>query len=341
MRGSLAATALAATFFAIHPAAPQAPAAHESVAAINELHLFAAIKALAADSMEGRKADTPGGDRARAFLLKELTSIGVQPLVPGYTTQFTGRSYFNETSPVPYGKGRPKIPGQPVYNYFVHGTNVLGVVRGTEHPSRYIVVSAHYDHLGAADGRIWNGADDNASGSAGILAIAEWTVTHPPKNSIIFAWFDGEEEGLLGSKAFVDKPPVPRDSIIADVNLDMISRSVTGELFATGVRAWPVMGPLVDSVAALGLVTVRRGHDEPGREDVTNRSDQAPFNDRKIPYVFFNVAEHADYHQPTDRVERIQPGFYFNSVVTAAELLRRLDASLDDVAIVRRGHGRV
>lgn len=330
----LVVTALAAMLVAICPAAAQTPAARDSVADISESHLFAAIAALAADSMEGRKAGTPGGDRARAFLVKKLTSMGVGPLVPSYTTQFNARSQFNEKSPVPYGEGRP-ANGIRVANYRVYGTNVLGVVRGTEHPSRYIVVSAHYDHLGTFDGRIWNGADDNASGSAGILAIAEWTVTHPPKSSIIFAWFDGEEEGLLGSQAFVDKPPVPRDSIIADLNLDMISRSVTGELFAVGLRAWPVMGPLVDSVAALGLVKIVRGHDEPGPDDLTNRSDQGPFNDRKIPFVFFGVAEHADYHRTTDRVERIQPEFYLNSVVTAAELLRRLDASLDAIAVVR------
>ncbi|HEY2849789.1 MAG TPA: M28 family peptidase, partial [Gemmatimonadaceae bacterium] len=183
MQMRLAAAALAATFVAIRPATAQAPAAHDSLAAINKAHLFATIAVLAADSMEGRKVGTPGGDRARAFLLKELTRIGVQPLVPGYTTQFTGRSYFNETSPVPYGEGRAKMPGHQVANYHIEGTNVLGVVRGTERPSRYIVVSAHYDHLGSARGRIWNGADDNASGSAGILAIAEWLVTHPPKNS--------------------------------------------------------------------------------------------------------------------------------------------------------------
>ena len=214
---------------------------------------------------------------------------------------------------------------------------MLGIVRGTERQGRIIVVSAHYDHLGMARGQIWNGADDNASGSAGILAIAEWAVAHPPRNSIIFAWFDGEEEGLLGSEAFVARPPVPLDSIVADVNLDMISRNVRGELFAAGAYRWPVMGPFIDSVAALHLVNLRQGHDgRPDDEDYTLRSDMGPFHTHHIPFVHFGVEEHDDYHRPTDRVERIQPEFYYGAVVTAADFIRRLDASLDIVEAARR-----
>lgn len=226
----------------------------------------------------------------------------------------------------------PREPTRPL----VVGTNILGVVRGTEHPSRFIVVSAHYDHLGAVRDQVWNGADDNASGSAGILAMAEWVATHPPKNSIIYAWFDGEEEGMLGSKAFVNSPPVPIDSIIADVNLDMVSRSNQGELYAMGAKPWPVMQGLVDSVAALGLVTVRQGHDEPGNGDLVHRSDAGPFSDKRIPVMQFGVEEHVDYHTPRDRVEGVQSEFYFTSIVTATEFVRRLDASLDLIADVRR-----
>ena len=190
------------------------------------------------------------------------------------------------------------------------GVNLVGLVRGTAHPDRFIVVSAHYDHLGMSSGEIYHGADDNASGTGAILAIAEWTIAHPPLNSIIFAWFDGEEEGLLGSAAFVAHSPVPLGKIEADVNVDMVSRSTKGELYAAGARRYPVMQPLLDSVATLGLVTLRQGHDgETAVDDWTERSDMWPFHDRHIPFIHFGVEEHADYHLPSDEVARIQPGF--------------------------------
>src|ERR1019366_6762747 len=155
-----------------------------------------------------------------------------------------------------------RFPTTPARTYpLVFGHNLVGIVRGSLHPNRYIVVSAHYDHLGVLNGEIYHGADDNASGSAAILSIAEWTIAHPPLNSVIFAWFDAEEEGLLGSAAFVDRPPVPLEKIIADVNLDMISRSVTRELNIVGAHTYPVMQAFVDTVAALGLVRVRQGHE--------------------------------------------------------------------------------
>ncbi len=321
----------------VPPAAPSV--ARDSVPAINRNELFTAIGVLAADSMEGRRAGTPGGARARAYLIRELTRIGVQPLVAGFTYKFSAPSQFPEDAPVPYGNGSGGVVRRkgPVVHRWIDGTDVLGIVRGTERQGRIIVVSAHYDHLGMARGEIWNGADDNASGSAGILAIAEWVVRHPPKNSIIFAWFDGEEEGLLGSEAFVARPPVPLDSIVADVNLDMVSRNTRGELFAVGAYRWPVMAPFIDSVAALHLVNIRQGHDgRPDEEDYTFRSDMGPFHKNHIPFVHFGVEEHADYHMPTDRVERILPEFYYGAVVTAADFIRRIDASLDIVEAARR-----
>ena len=314
-----------------------------SAPALDEIRLFTNLSALAADSMEGRLAGSPGGNRARAFLTREFARIGLAPLVKGYVIPFSRRSMFPDpvmSAPTPRQTSR--FPTTPARTYpLVFGHNLVGIVRGSLHPNRYIVVSAHYDHLGVLNGEIYHGADDNASGSAAILSIAEWTIAHPPLNSVIFAWFDAEEEGLLGSMAFVDRAPVPLDSIIADVNLDMVSRSSTGELNVVGGIAWPVMQPFIDTVAALGLVSVRQGHEgmpgEPVGADLTNRSDQGPFNRKRIPFVLFSNAEHADYHQPTDEVTRITPDFYYHSAQTAAALLHILDGSLDRVALVRAG----
>lgn len=323
-------------------AAPGAPVKTAPPSVDQDL-LFMSFGVLAADSMEGRLAGAPGGIRARKYLVSMLDQIGVEPLVKGYTMQFSARSQIKDdpnSSPVATqgrpgfmaGKGvRDTHTKETTGNYRgIDGANLLAVVRGTEHPQRYIVVSAHYDHLGPG----FNGADDNASGTAGILAISEWAHSHPPKNSIIFAFFDAEEEGLLGSRALFDHLPVPLDSIILDVNLDMVSRNENGELYAAGTSKWHAERPMLDSVAAMNFVKLRFGHDVPGSgsADWSKRSDMAPFDERHIPWVHFGVEEHADYHRPSDRPEKVQPGFYFNSVLTAASFIRMADASLDVIA---------
>jgi hypothetical protein len=322
--------------------AAQAPARAESVPALDSARLLGDLSILSADSMEGRRVGTPGGARARTFLLHELARIGLQPAVKGFAEEWSFRPPVRETgfpfSVSPRGRNPgapPPLPPPPPPP--IHGVNLMGLVRGTTEPDRYIVVCAHYDHVGVRNGDVYPGADDNASGSAAILAIAEWTLAHPPKNSILFAWFDGEEAGLLGSARFVAHPAVPFEKIAAVVNADMVSRNVRGEIFAAGARQWPVMQPLLDSLQTVALVTVRQGHEgEPTQDDWTHRSDMGPFHDRGIPFVSFDVEEHADYHQPGDTFAHIQPGFYYRSARTIAEFVRLLDASLDPVALVRK-----
>jgi hypothetical protein len=271
---------------------------------LDSARLMSDIAALAADSMEGRKIGTVGGARARAFLVRAFARIGLTPMRGGFAQAFVA-SRAGE----------------------LHGANVVGMIRGAKHADRSLVVSAHYDHLGVRDGVIYNGADDNASGAAAVLAIAEWFKAHPPDHSIVFALFDGEEEGLLGSRAFLGSPPVAIAAVVADVNLDMVSRNVKGELYAAGASVNPAMKPLLDGVAAIAPVTLLLGHDTGfGESNWIQQSDQGPFAARKIPFVYFGVEDHPDYHKPGDKVERIQPGFYYGCARTVAEFVRRLDA---------------
>jgi hypothetical protein len=324
----------------------QAPSRADSVPVLDSARLLGDLSVLAADSMEGRRVGTRGGARARAFMLTEFARAGLSPLRDHFTFEWSARSAMRTTPRILAAPRINRQPGSrppssdpiPVPDPPIFGVNLLGLVRGTVHPDRYIVVSAHYDHLGVEHGSVYHGADDNASGTAAILAIAEWTVAHPPQNSILFAWFDGEESGLVGSTEFVRRPEVPLEKIAADVNVDMVSRNVRGELFAAGARRYPVMQPLVDSLGSVGLVTLRQGHDgDPPADDWTHRSDEGPFSDKGIPFIHFGVEEHRDYHEPTDTFEHIMPGFYYRSVRTIAEFVRLLDRSLDPVAEARRG----
>lgn len=263
---------------------------------------------LAADSMEGRRVGTPGGERARTYLLARLKSIGNPPLQGGdYAMPFTTE-----------GRGGTTIAG----------TNLVSVVKGTRVPDRYIVLSAHYDHVGVRNEQTYPGADDNASGTTAVLAIAAWLKAHPPAHSVIVALWDAEESGLLGSKAFVANPPVPLDRIIANVNLDMVGRNEKGELYAAGTTPNPQLRPLLDATIEVSRVTLKAGHDSGGgHDDWTSQSDHGSFNAKKIPWIYFGVEDHPDYHKPTDFPNRIEPGFFFRSATTVAEFVRRLDAA--------------
>ena len=274
---------------------------------IDSAQLLRDLFALAADSMEGRRIGTPGGARARMYLTARLKQIGVPPLRDSLAVPF-------KTA----GRGGADIAG----------TNLIGVVRGTREPERYIVLSAHYDHVGVRTNQIYPGADDNASGTSAVLAIAAWLKAHPPAHSVIIALFDGEESGLLGAKAFVAAPPIPAERIIANVNLDMVGRNEKGELWAADGMPNPSLRSLIAATMTTAAVKLRPGHDSGGgHEDWTNQSDQGAFNAKGIPWVYFGVEDHPDYHKPTDFPNRIDPSFFFRSASTVADFVRRLDAA--------------
>jgi hypothetical protein len=283
------------------PPTPPAPVAPDSV------RLLADLGVLAHDSMEGRATGTPGGARARAFLERSFTERGLRPFGASYLQSFAFTR--RETA--------------------MEGVNVIGYVRGSAQPDRYIVVTAHYDHLGIRNGLIFNGADDNASGTAALLALASHFTRNPPGHSIIFAAFDAEEMGLQGARAFVANPPVPREAIVLNVNMDMVGRNEANELYVAGTHHYPHLLPVVQAVAERAEVRLIPGHDAPGGppgHDWTGLSDHGAFHAAGIPFLYFGVEDHADYHRPTDQLERIDPGFFNRAVRTVLAVLRAVDA---------------
>jgi len=302
--------ALAALTAACAPAGGQVGTAELAPVAIDSARLLHDISVLAHDSMEGRLVGTPGSARARAFLERQFRERGLRPV--------GGQSFLHEFTFERQGRT-------------IDGVNIVGMVQGTEQPSRYIVVTAHYDHLGVRNGEIYNGADDNASGTAALLAIADWFVRNPPRHGMIFAAFDAEEGGLRGARAFVENPPVPRESIVLNVNMDMVGRNDAGELYVTGTRHYPQLLPFVERVAASAEVTLIPGHDtpEPRRsDDWTGASDHGAFHRAGIPFLYFGVEDHPDYHRPTDEIQGIQPGFYARAVRTILSAIVLLDSEL-------------
>lgn len=276
------------------------------------------VRALSADEMQGRMVDTKGSVRARGWILNRLKQEGVRPLPSGWMQTFNFASADGQGS--------------------VQGVNVMGYVRGRRHPDQFIVVSAHYDHMGVENGQIFNGADDNASGVAGMLDIAHRLRSHAPDHSVIFVALDGEEEGLKGAEAFVARPPVPVERMVLNLNLDMISRLDKGEIYAVGAYQFPALKPALERAAQGSKVTLLFGRDRPvdkGRDNWVALSDQQPFYAAGVPFIFFSVDDHADYHKPSDDPERIPIPFFAAGVQLIADAFWQFDAM--DLAAVRAG----
>jgi len=287
---------------------PDAPRVTSKV--IDADQLLEDVRVLAGDAMEGRGAGTRGGEMARAYIIHRLGDIGVKPLWSSYEQPFD----------LPAGEdGKPR-----------KGSNVVGFVRGKSHPERFIVVTAHYDHLGIRNGKIYNGADDNASGVAAMLQLAAHFSREQPENSMIFAALDAEEIGLVGAHALVKQFQSERRDVALDFNLDMVSHNDKGELYVAGAFRTPALKPYLEQVAKRAPVKLLLGHDRPeqGHDDWTDQSDQYAFHKAGIPWVYFGVEDHKDYHKPTDKFDTITPAFFVRAAETLLDALQMLDRNL-------------
>ena len=192
--------------------------------------------------------------------------------------------------------------------------NVVGVLPGRDPVlrDRYVVVTAHMDHVGVGrpdetGDSIYNGADDDASGTAVLVEVAEALagMETRPRRSVMFVAVSGEEKGLLGSAWFVDHPPVPLESMVANVNLDMVGRNAPDSIVVIG-QEYSSLGPLVRSIAAdnppLGLTV---SEDRWPEERFFFRSDHFSFAAKEIPALFFFAGTHEDYHRPSDELDDI------------------------------------
>lgn len=273
----------------------------------NAAQLLTDIKTLSADDMEGRSAELPSMQKARDYVEKRFRESGIKPIGDDYKQPFDFTLRRSNTK--------------------LNGINFVGKITGKRTPEKYIVITAHYDHDGIKDGEIYNGADDNASGTAALFTIAAYFSKHQPDNSLIFVAFDAEEKGLLGAKHFVANLPIAKESILLNINMDMISRNDKGELYAAGTLPYPQLKPALEKAKKKASVKLLLGHDDPstGRDNWTNQSDQAAFHAAKIPFIYFGVEDHKDYHRPTDDFENIHPGFYVNAVETIIVAIQELD----------------
>jgi peptidase M28-like protein len=218
--------------------------------------------------------------------------------------------------------------------------NVVGVVRGTDRRlnQTYVAFGAHYDHIGVQPpvngDSVANGADDDGSGSMALLAIARRLVAAPARRSALLVWHVGEEKGLLGSAYFTEHPTVPIDSVVAQLNADMIGRNAPQLLYVVGPQAAPnnqskELGRIVDSVnAALpSPFAIDREYDAPDHpEQLYQRSDHYNYARQGVPIVFFTTGLHGDYHRVSDEPSKID----YDKLSRVATLILDVGKSVGD-----------
>jgi hypothetical protein len=289
-----------------------APAA--GLALIDTVELRAQLAVLAADSFEGRRAATPGADKAAEFLAGRLEALGVEPAgdAGSYLQRFA----------------MPAMGGEA----YDSTQNVVGIVRGSDPnlAGEYVALGAHYDHLGvgppldpADPDSIYNGADDDGSGTVALLEVAEAIVKGPrPARSVLVVFHGAEEEGLLGSFYFTLRPTVPRDSIVAQLNVDMVGRNAPDSLAVIGAgRISSELDAIVRRQAGNEGLGIDYSYDAPDHpERLYYRSDHYNYAQYGIPVAFFFAGLHPDYHMPSDEIDKIE----FGKVERAARLIYRV-----------------
>jgi hypothetical protein len=274
------------------------------------------VKLLAAPDMEGRGSGTPGGDRAAAHISRVFQEAG---LVPGGDA----RSFLQVFSLPPTGPAGSSA----------QAANVIGILPGRDARLRHeaIVVGAHYDHLGrggrpglALDraGDIHHGADDNASGTAVMLALARaFAAMGETPRTLVFAAFSGEEMGVLGSKHYGQNPAWPLQQTVLMLNLDMVGRLRHQRLFVGGVDSGTDLRPVLTR-AAQGLAVKLELRGDPWAP-----SDHSTFYRAGRPVLFFFTGIHGDYHRPTDTWEKINASGLATVFTVAARVVSALAAT--------------
>jgi len=273
------------------------------------------IAFLASDRLEGRGTGTPGNDSAAAFIARRFAALGLTPLAPDFEQRFVAH-------PLAGHNAEPRSR---------RTQNVASLLQARDPALRneYVVIGAHFDHLGRSTegaldperkNAVRRGADDNASGTAAVLELARLFAAAPARRSLVFVTFSGEELGLLGSEYFVANSPIPLDSTMAMINFDMVGRLREDKLIVYGVATATELPTLLDSVNSVGNAPLRIA----ALGDGYGPSDHSSFYARNIPVLHFFTDLHDDYHRASDVVRKINAPGEAHVVDVAERLIRAI-----------------
>ncbi len=283
------------------------------------------VEHLSSDEMEGRAAGYPGNDRAAKYIARLLKEWGVKPAGKsgGYFQPFEFRKRND--------RGPRSESGRAVTR------NIAAWIPGADRKLRkqVVVLGAHFDHVGVTgqadpgrmgreteDDDIWNGADDNASGSSLLLEIVRTLVEKgaKPKRSILFLWFSAEEAGLLGSKWYVDHPLHPLAETVAMINLDMVGKGISKlDIGAVATSdSWRDFIARAEKTTGISPATIT--------DEYKPNSDHASFAAKEIPSIFLFTGLHDDYHRNTDHADRLD----YAGMEASGKLVRAMLVDLAD-----------
>ena len=284
---------------------------------------------LASDSMEGRETGKKGQKMAADYIMNHFKNIGIPP--------YKKKSYYQKFK-VKNGRHMCKCDDCDTdflkkmlgKNKYIKGENVLGFIEGTDLKEELIIITAHYDHLGKHEEKVYNGADDDGSGTVATLEIAEAFMLakkegNGPRRSVLIMPVSGEEKGLLGSKYYTDHPIYPLENTVANLNIDMIGR--VDDWHENGDYVYLIGADMLsqelhdiseqtnDQYIGLELDYTFNAEDDPNR--YYYRSDHYNFAKNNIPVIFYFNGVHEDYHKVTDTLEKID----FNKIQTITRLV--------------------
>lgn len=284
---------------------PKSATAEKYMNTITAADLKKHLYIIAADDMEGRDTGSKGQKKAGEYLIGEYKANGI-PFPKG------AKDYYQPIPAVYFSKPySPKLPDSE---------NIWAFVKGSEKPNEIVVVSAHYDHVGTKNGEVYNGADDDGSGTVALLEIAQAFAKAAkdgkgPKRSILFLHVTAEEYGLHGSRYYSENPLFPLKNTIADINIDMIGRHdefhtdssnyvyvIGSDRLSTDLHK--AVEKANDNSVKLNLDYKYNDLNDPQR--FYYRSDHYNFAKNGIPSVFFFSGTHEDYHQPGDEADKIE-----------------------------------
>jgi Zn-dependent M28 family amino/carboxypeptidase len=274
------------------------------------------LKVLSSDEFRGRETQSVGNKKAQDYIRSTLYNDSVKPFNHSYKHSFIFSRYREKHQ----------------------GTNVIAMSIGSEVPEKYIVLSAHYDHIGQKGQKIFNGADDNASGTAALLALAKVVTAYPLKHSVIFLFTDAEEIGLKGAKAFVEQNPSIIDQTKLNINIDMIAGSQTSKTLHVFSKKMsdiitPETGQRLKLIQRHSGIKVKKGFRLSGRAGSQNRnwsnaSDHGAFYRKGIPFMYFGVGEHENYHKHTDTYENVNISLFFGAAQSIYQQLIYIDENI-------------
>ncbi|PKI16275.1 peptidase M28 [Colwellia sp. 12G3] len=294
----------------------------------DDLSVLEHLKILSSNEFLGRKFASQGSIKSQTYLVSTLCALKVQAFKNKYRHTFTQPGFFQTKQ----------------------GTNIIAYIPGTQHVNKYIVLSAHYDHLGTKRNTVYNGADDNASGTSALLHYAKLLAKKPLKHSVILLFTDGEEVNLLGAKAFITQQKNILSNIKLNINLDMIAGSKRIKKLHFISRGLPQilstqsLGELIKLQAHFktnSSAHLKAGFSNRGgagtslkRTNWLMASDHGVFNKAAVPFIYFGVGTHKNYHSEFDDFVNINQNFYLAAIDIIFKQLIYIDTAMNKESIV-------